>query len=215
MGQESAGVLTRDNKCHNTIKAFDEQVLWYDAAATLVTIGLFHTRKVLLLPSNSFEASECKWSLFYFCGFSSERGRPTASCWVRLRRGCTIAHCAPCTRTGFRTTQKNHSLADLKHLFEICRFLILSALIDLDECVETICEMSMLMLNCQGLDDLLFHFGHRRKSLHCDCISAVRPQVQLIIVTSNTNDKPASRWQWMTIEDRMTIKDGNWNVLND
>ena len=112
-------------------------------------------------------------------------------------------------------TQKNHSLADLKHLFEICRFLISSALIDLDECVETICEMSMLMLNCQGLDDLLFHFGHRRKSLHCDCISAVRPQVQLIIVTSNTNDKPASRWQWMTIEDRMTIKDGNWNVLND
>ena len=80
MGQESAGVLTRDNKCHNTIKAYDEQVLWYDAAATLVTIGLFHTRKVLLLPSNSFEASECKWSLFYFCGFSSERGRPTASC---------------------------------------------------------------------------------------------------------------------------------------
>ena len=151
MGQESAGVLTRDNKCHNTIKAFDEQVLWYDAAATLVTIGLFHTRKVLLLPSNSFEASECKWSLFYFFGFSSERGRPTASCWVRLRRGCTIAHCAPCTRTGFRTTQKNHSLADLKHLFEICRFLILSALIDLDECVETICEMSMLMLIVKDL----------------------------------------------------------------
>ena len=48
-------------------------------------------------------------------------------------------------------TQKNHSLADLKHLFEICRFLILSALIDLDECVETICEMSMLMLIVKDL----------------------------------------------------------------
>ena len=42
MGQESTPVLTRagDNKCHNTIKACDEEDIWYD-----VSVGHFDIRK--------------------------------------------------------------------------------------------------------------------------------------------------------------------------
>ena len=42
MGQESTPVLTRagDNKCHNTIKAYDEEDIWYD-----VSVGHFDIRR--------------------------------------------------------------------------------------------------------------------------------------------------------------------------